>query len=433
MHKVTRNLTAAVAFIEVALCVPLPTLASETTLYSLPCYPLGNEPYAGLAMDKDGDLFGTTFAGGSVNLGTTFELIPPGTGSTSWTATNIYSFGSQTEVPPVTDATRPMSVLLEQKKGIFIGTGYESDDLGCGGTGCGAIFSLTPPTSGQTQWAEQVLYDFEGGADGANPAAGLIADGSGNLYGTTLNGGSAGAGTVFELSPPGYPGGPWTESILLNFHNGTDGGYPMAPLIIDGSGSLYGTTQDSGEFGAGTVFKLAPPATVGAPWTETVLYTFGLSGAPADGDQPVAGLVEDANGALYGTTLFGGTAGRGVVFELVPPAAGQTTWTETTLYSFTNGTDGALPSAGVLLKNNGTLYGTTEGTGTGGSYGTVFKLTPPKSGSSIWKEKTLYQFSGGTDGKYPLSPLISDSAGNFYGTTIIGGAHSCGAVFEVTP
>jgi uncharacterized repeat protein (TIGR03803 family) len=404
----------------------------ETTLYGFRCAPDGSSPFAAVVADKTGNLLGTTFSGGSLNIGTAFRLAPPTGGGTSWTESVLYSFESRRERPPATDATSPMGGLLLGHGGVPYGTGYYSNDTGCGGRGCGAVYALLHPTMHSPLWRDQVIYDFLGTPDGANPIGTLISDSTGALYGVTTNGGASGAGSVFRLAPPSTKGQPWTPTILYSFKNQTDGGFPAAGLISDSSGALYGTTADSGDLGVGTVFKLTPPSKSGKPWTESVLYTFGLSGAPDDGDQPMAALVANNSGTLFGTTLFGGTAGRGVVFRLTPPKTGKKKWNETTLYSFQNNGDGALPGAALLLQPK-SLYGTTEGTGATGNYGTVFELAQPPAGSTIWTETTLYQFSGGADGKYPLSALIADSAGNFYGTTEAGGPQKCGVVFEVSP
>jgi uncharacterized repeat protein (TIGR03803 family) len=412
--------------------------AAETSLYGFQCAPDGSAPLAGLTPTNAGHLLGTTFGGGSAGAGTFFNLAPPASPGANWTETVPYSFASQTEQPPVTDAAHPMGGLLPGAAGVLYGAGYYSADFGCGGGGCGAVFALSQvPTLAKqphpfARWHEQVVYDFLGMPDGQNPIGDLIADHAGSLYGATTNGGAAGAGSVFQLTPPTTPGQAWTETILYSFQNQADGGFPAAGLLMDKSGALYGTTPYSGDLGAGTVFKITPPARAGSAWTESVLYTFGLSGAQDDGDQPMASLIFDQNGALYGTTIFGGTHGDGAVFMLTPPGSGQTSWTEATLYSFTNSGDGALPGAALMFAKR-KLYGTTEGTGGIGSYGSVFEIAPPAEGATAWTETTLYKFAGATDGKYSLSPLIADSVGNLYGTTEAGGPRGCGVVFEVAP
>jgi uncharacterized repeat protein (TIGR03803 family) len=208
------------------------------------------------------------------------------------------------------------------------------------------------------------LYSFTGGSDGQCPLAGLTADANG-IYGTTLLGSKSNLGTVFQLIPPPLFGGPWRERVLYGF-TGSDGAHPHAGLIADATGALYGTTWLGGTAGYGTVFKLTPPAASGWTWwTETVLHNF----TGSDGAEPLAGLIADAAGALYGTTRYGGASGRGTVFKLTPPAASGGSWTETVLHGF-NGSDGDTPLAGLLADATGALYGTTEWGGPGG-YGTV--------------------------------------------------------------
>jgi uncharacterized repeat protein (TIGR03803 family) len=283
------------------------------------------------------------------------------------------------------------------------------------------VFELMPAAGGT--WTEQVLHSFGGGTDGGNPVAGLILDTAGNLYGTTFVGGTYGFGTVFELTPAA--GGTWTKQTLHNFNgDGTDGTFPSAGLIFDAAGNLYGTASDGGTYGNGMVFELTPAA--GGTWTEKVLYSFGNG---ADGATPYAGLIFDAADNLYGTTFGGGTYALGTVFELTPAAGG--TWTEQVLHSFTgNGTDGAYLSAGLILDAAGNLYGTTTNGGTIGG-GTAFELTPAAGGT--WTESVLHNFGNGTDANMPRGGLIFDAAGNLYGASTSGGAQNAGTVFELTP
>ena len=348
--------------------------------------------------------------------------------------------------------------LIADRQGALYGT----TDIGGNScyedsAGCGTIFKLTPPAPGQTAWSETVLYRFcsqQGCSDGALPYGGLIADSQGNLYGTTERGGSGngiyGYGTVFKLSPPGRSQTAWTETVLYGFTGGTDGDTPVAGLIFDEQGALYGTTLYGGNssvngYGGGTVFKLTPPGDGQTAWTEAVLHRF--HSVCTDGALPEAGLIIDEQGALYGTTSQGGSrcsgalSGNGTVFKLAPPGSGQTAWTEAVLYAFQGyPTDGALPGAGLIIDerggeqrrssifNNdrdipGALYGTTSWGGTGcGTQGgvdcgTVFKLTPPGNGQTAWTETVLHNFMAGSDGADPSAALIGDNQGALYGTT----------------
>jgi uncharacterized repeat protein (TIGR03803 family) len=285
-----------------------------------------------------------------------------------------------------------------------------------GSSGYGTVFELTPSAGGT--WTEAVLYSFTGGTgDGASPYAGLIFDSTGNLYGTTALGGAYQCGTVFELAPSA--GGTWTETILYSFTGGNDS-IPEDSLIFDGNGNLYGTTTGMlfgtacGGFNCGSVFELSPG--MDGTWTETVLHNFSSDGK--DGISPVAGVIFDSAGNLYGTTIYGGAHNDGTVFQLAPSAGGG--WTETILPIHP-----ASPFGGLVLDHAGNLYGTGAGLGSGGI---AFELI---RGSGKWIGKILYTFT--YDGQ-PLASLIIDAAGNLYGTTgQLGGVHYEGSVFRLKP
>ncbi len=281
--------------------------------------------------------------------------------------------------------------------------------------------AVVTPQAAQAQTLN-VLHTFSGAGDGADPSAGLTMDHAGNLYGTTIYGGGPGNGTVFKLTRSGSN---WVLNTLYSFTGGSDGGNPQARVIFGSDGSLYGTTSAGGYQGYGTVFNLRPQASACksaiCPWSETVLYRFqgGSDGAgPAYGD-----LTFDPSGNLYGTTLAGGlnTCGGtcGVVFKLTRSG---NSWTENVLYSFTGGNDGGTPFSGVIFDNAGDLYGTAY-YGGAQSAGTVYELIP--SGSN-WTEKTLTDFAGG--GGFPLGGLTFDAQGNLFGTGFVGGT-----AFELTP
>lgn len=284
--------------------------------------------------------------------------------------------------------------------------------------------------------------------DARMPSGNLIADVAGNLYGETGSGGTGSVGTVYELSPPVQPNGPWTETVLYSFAGGADGVAPIGSLVLDAAGNLYGATENGGNtttclFGCGTVFELSAPVVQGGNWTKTTIYTF--SGG-SDAAIPNAGLVFDSNGNLYGTTGLGGGVGNcggvlapgcGAVFELSPPTVQGGAWTETVLYGFTGGSDGALPLAPVVFDGAGNLYGTTNGGGDGigcnePGCGTVFELTP--SGTA-WTEIVLHSFSvSHHDGTGPgTGALLVDTQGRLAGTTVGGGANESGTVFGLQP
>jgi uncharacterized repeat protein (TIGR03803 family) len=282
------------------------------------------------------------------------------------------------------------------------------------------VFKLTPNLDGT--WTETVLYRPQHRQDPTNIRPGVILDSSGNLYGTSLQGGSHGIGTVYELVNNGD--GSWTENTLHSFSGSNDGYWPVGGLIFDGVGNLYGTTVYGGK-GNGVVFELSPGQN--GEWTETVIYEF----SGADGAYPDHGsLVFDASGNLYGVTAQGGKSGCaiwlpgcGVVFELSPDGNG--TWTETVLYKFSGGNDGANPESTLIFDQSGTLYGTTLNGGSNKD-GVIFRLIP--GADNKWKFQVLHQFTGGTDGAHPYSGLIAGASGDFYGTTVNGGAGSCGGI-----
>ncbi len=319
---------------------------------------------------------------------------------------------------------------------------------------CFAMLALTCTLAFGQQY--KVLYSFAGpqAGDGANPVSSLVLDRTGNLYGTTKFGGITcytgfGCGTVFQLTRGSD--GTWTETILYSFCTRAsnsiclDGALPVAALIIDAAGNLYGTTSAGGttcQIGActGTVFELSPPLSHGAPWTETVLYSFCSNNTDScpEGEDPVSGLTMDAQGNLYGTTSMGGTGhdtediGGGTVFELLYGAGG---WTESVLYNFCSVgqgkacLDGTLPMAGVTFDKVGNLYGTTEGGGDLQGRGTLYELSPGQNG---WVE-TVRLTSKQSQALSPLGSVNIDSLGNLFSTFSIGGQYGAGGVFRLGP
>jgi uncharacterized repeat protein (TIGR03803 family) len=297
----------------------------------------------------------------------------------------------------------------------------------------GVFVILGLPCIGFAQQAqESVLYTLCSEAncvDGANPHGKLIFDSSGNIYGTAAAGGDDFEGVVFELSPTSNG---WAENVLYSFcvngiQNCPDGANPMAGLVLDRAGNLYGTTQGGGSFGLGTVFELSPPSGQGESWTETVLRSFGGTG---DGRGPVSDLVLDFAGRLYGTTAGGGASNGGTVFRLVPHSGGQ--WSEDILFSFGPGTQGGYgPEAGVTFDKLGNLYGTTLQGGSGGQgLGVVYKLSPKSQ--LPWKETVLFRF-GANSGANPISTVTFDPLGNLYGTVSQCSGFCAGGIFRLMP
>jgi uncharacterized repeat protein (TIGR03803 family) len=418
-------------------------LAGETAIHEFTASGIdGSTPYAGLVRDGAGDLYGTTRLGGNRSglctdggCGTVFELIPPAPGKRAWVRKTLHVFVGS-------DGAAPVAGLIFDGSGNLYGTtnsgGLFSD---------GVVFELSPPAPGKTLWKETILHNFgQNSVGGQGPEAPVIFDAAGNLYGTTRGGGrrkESGVGTVFELSPPAPGKTAWKETVLLKFSR-VDGAHPTAGLVRDPSGNLFGTTPDGGAFclSCGTVFELSPP-TIGHPaWTETVLHNF----ADTDGAGPLGDLVLDSVGNLYGTTYRGkGATVGGIVYELSPPSTGQTAWNFTILYAFdTNPNDGYNPSASLLMDGSGNLFGTTLRTTSAVCAnqiycgGTVFELSPPAAGHTAWTEAVLHTFTGTPDGANPPSPVVLDGSGNIYGTTEFGGTGTnctggCGTVFEITP
>jgi len=394
--------------------VPRATAQTETVLHTFNGPSDGGEPYGAPIFDKVGNLYGVTFLGGTYTNGTVYELK-----AGSLTEEILHSFDVNAG-----DGESPQGALVIDSAGNLYGV----TPLG-GGRKLGIVYELSPEAGGA--WKEKIIHTFVGGSDGRSPQAGLIIDKKGNLYGTTYQGGVAkncgafGCGTAFELSPKS--GGGWTEKILYSFKGGTgDGQNPAAPLLMDVAGNLYGTTVAGGAGGSvnsGTVFKLSPNGSGG--YTEALLHSFTSNGA--DGINPFAGLVLDSKGNLYSTTGAGGTYGYGTVFELSPGSKGK--WTETILHSFGAAGDGLYPQfSGVTFDKSGDLYGTTSGGGSN-AYGIVFKMTPTSGGG--WNESVYFNFDG-TDGNVPQG-VIFNSTGDLYGITQYGGSNFGGIAFEIVP
>jgi uncharacterized repeat protein (TIGR03803 family) len=393
----------------------------DSVVYSFTGGADGASPAAGFVADASGNLYSTAFGGGASGHGDVFEL------SANGTRTVLYSFTGGA------DGGAPQSNLIRDKDGNLFGTTSAG-----GAKNIGTVFMLAP------NGTEAVLHSFKGGYDGAYPEAGLIADGKGNLYGTTQAGGGAaycggGCGTVFRISRSGK------EEVIYAFAGSPDGAYPAAGLVADRAGNLYGTTLGGGlqsnycGIGCGIAFELSPSG--GSTWSETVIHAF--VGGGSDGINPAAGLTADGAGNFYGTTTLGGNlkdciaaAGCGSVFELSPAQNGA--WSEVVVYAFKGGSDGSTPYAGLIRDGGGNFYGTTfEGGLSNCPYssgcGTVFRI------SARGHENVLHAFAGATgDGANSQSALYADGKGTLIGTTDAGGAtqgcfenQGCGTAFTL--
>jgi len=398
----------------------------EKVLYRFKGGKDGTNPSSSLVLDASGNLYGTAAEGGegfsncNYGCGTVFELMPSADGQ--WSLKTIYSFQGGT------DGANPSGNL------VFDGTGNLYGTTVGGGTvgncyyqpGCGTVFELSPSSDGN--WMETPWCTGSGYPDGFRPS-GLVLDAAGNLYGTTSVNLGAGGATVYELSPPKQKGGAWTEQTLTTF--GCCGEAANAVLILDSHSHLFGTTQVQFGFCNATCGQVFELTRVGGHWTGTSLYRFQGEG---NGANPMAGLMIDGEGNLYGTTRQGGN-NFGVTFEL--KHKGQQ-WNSTLLYNFCsadNCSEGAHPRASLVFDKAGNLYGTTYDGGTGcdkgyKGCGTVFKLTHSQSG---WQETVLHRFTDEPDWSKPAASVIIDSAGNIYGTTVSGGDLGIGTIFEIVP
>jgi uncharacterized repeat protein (TIGR03803 family) len=369
-----------------------------TVLYQFPGGAAGAMPYRGsLFVNNKNVIYGSTAAGGDTacdppyGCGVAFKISP------TLKETVLHTFSGSP------DGAEPYLTTTVNAAGIRYGVAEYGGTGPCtsmGPSGCGAIIKISP------NGKETVLYSFGGAPDGATPEPGLVLDAAGNIYGTTEVGGAFNSGTVFKISPRGK------ETILHSFGSSTDGQLPFGGVIRDSAGHLYGTTWFGGTYSSGIVFKL------NSSGKETILHSFG---AGSDGNQPFAGLAQDAKGNLYGTTVSGGTDNLGTVFK-INRATGQ----ESVLYSFTGApSDGSSPNAALVIDAKRNLYSTTFDGGLNGD-GTIFKI------DATGKETLLHSFAG-SDGRLIYGGLVFDQAGNLYGTALIGGTANAGIVFEVTP
>ena len=378
---------AAAALAAFVLGIAAPVLAStESVIYSFANPPDAFKPQCNLVADAAGNMYGTTFSGGTNNLGAIFKVTSTGAESV------VYSFAAGT------DGKHPVAgLVLDKKTGNLYGTTVYG-----GTTNNGTVFVFNPATG-----VETVLYSFKGAVtDGANPYSSVVRAGT-TIFGTTMNGGAFGYGTVFKLTGKGK------ITILHDFNSAfptLDGSYPYAGLTLY-KGILYGATTMGGLGNLGTVFAISKTGAY------SLLYSF--KGGSTDGQSPYAGVVFDPAGNLYGATYGGGVDNAGVVYIL---AAGG----EAVLHHFRRtGGDGINPYAS-LVRYKSNFYSTTTQGGTANG-GTIYKITPTGT------ETVQHSFTGGADGFNPFSPLLLGTPKAFYSTTNIGGTSSLGTVFKFVP
>ena len=337
-------------------------------------------------------------------IGSPCEVPPLIHENVSGSETMLMGFTGQTGATPGGSAA--YGNLIQASDGNFYGTSY----LG-GASGNGVVFRIT------SAGVYTVVHTFATATtDGANPYGGLIQGTDGNFYGTTVNGGATGYGTVFKMLATS----PYTVTLLHSFSTGTtDGQHPYAGLVQGTDGNFYGTTYAGGTTGYGVVFRIL----AASPYTFTVMHYF--SAATTDGEHPSCVLLQGTDGNFYGTTRAGGATGYGTVFKVLAASP----YTLTLLHSFSSvTTDGETPFAGLMQGTDGYFYGTAEG-GATKSYGMVFKMSP----TSPYTLTVLHSFTGSNvDGEYPYAALVQGTDGNFYGTTDLGGPTNGGTIYEVS-
>jgi len=398
-----RKLAAVLALTALTIVAARPSVAQTFTVLHTFTGPDGATPESGLTMDRAGNLYGTALTGGQ---GFQYCNLGCGTifklthGGSGWVFTPIYKFTGP-------DGANPRARVVFGPDGALYGTAVQG-----GAHGRGVVFKLQPPATFchavQCLWTETVLYSFQQINDASYPAGGdLVFDNAGNIYGTTDDGGNFGGGTVYQLV---RSSGSWTESVLHSFGASGDGWRPESGLTFDGQGNLYGTTSGGGSSQGGTVYQLTHS---GSGWTESVIHSFDGNN---EGSIPYGGLIPDGAGNFYGTTNTGGPGFGGTVYELTPSSGG---WTLNVLYSFSNIYVGS--SASVTLGPNGALYGTLESADVD-----VFQLT--QSGGQWTQTGEFGRTNDGPDGN-----VILDAQGNLYTTGSAGGPNQDGVVLEITP
>ncbi|HEY7095548.1 MAG TPA: choice-of-anchor tandem repeat GloVer-containing protein, partial [Terriglobales bacterium] len=414
--------------------------ASEKVLYRFQGQADGNGPTAGLVKDSAGNLYGTTSSGGlgqcfGFGCGTAFQLVPQQDGT--YVKNILHTFAANQS-----DGGYPVGTLAIDGAGNLYGVTEQGGTGPCDtilGGGCGVVYRLSPGPSNTFTYT--ILYNFATGFasdDGTYPNAGVVLDSAGNLYGTTEFGGDffCDCGIVYQLQPTQQ--GPWTEKILYTFigisQGGSDVSFPHSGVVLDRNGNLFGSTTGGGDkncnLGCGGVYELIPNGD--GTYQEVVLDVFH---GGRDGEQPEGGVIVDAGGNIFGTTEFGGGGtgcnnggfGCGTVFAMRKMPTG---YKKQILFRFDGAGQGYAPSAELTIGSKHNLFGTVQAGGAN-SLGLVFRLTPA---AGAWKETILYDFPGGQDGAGPLSGLLSDGKGGFFGTTNDGGgAPDAGTVFQLAP
>lgn len=425
LTRVVKLLTATISVLLMSLATSSVAVAQTfSVIHYFSGGPDGNYPAATMILDRAGKLYGTTLFGGIQSCpqggcGVAFRMSASGS---DWVLSTLFEFPNNPSI-----GISPAAPLTFGPDGALYGT--TEGGSSCSLVGCGVAFRLVPPLrpchTVVCPWTETVIYAFHGGTDGIEPQfSGVAFDPAGNMYGTTALGGANGKGIVYKLTRNGSQ---WVESILYNFNGAGDGSNPQAGVILDSAGNLYGTTQMGGDLscafsqGCGTVFELSPP---GSGWTETTIYTFESSSDV--GTNPIAGLVFDTSGNLYGSADYRNGQVDAAVWEL-QHANGS--WTPSVLTDL-RGNGG--PHSALTIDAQGNLYGTTV---EGGAHfeGSVFELSPQ---NGAWTYTDLHDFHI-NDGWRPVGGVTLAADGTLYGTAAEGGTGSCfngcGVVWQITP
>jgi hypothetical protein len=394
--------------------------ATETKLYS---FPQGTQPIAGLRRDDAGNLFGVTRTGGAFDQGVVYELSPPPAGKTRWKYKALHDFTGGA------DGGQPSGPVERLADGSLVGTTQAG-----GQANLGTFFKLSPPTKGAKSkiWGETVLHDFAGtggNPEGALPTGALLPTGNGGFYGVTFQGGSQNCGMAYRIEPTAG-GSTWTETPLADLSCNVQGysGQAGGGLVADRAGNLYGVLRVGGTRNLGTIYRLAPPNSPGAPWSMTTLFDFSVSMDVIYGIAPDGELSIDENGLLYGAANEGGfeKGNNGTAFALSPPQDGSGNWMPSVLYTFGDKT--AVPTGGLTPDGIGGFDGTTQYSLGSAGCGNVFHLAPVAGGQ--WARQLTTTFSCEKDGGRPMGRLLRAN-GALYGVNR--GYTSPGSVFAVRP
>lgn len=422
----TAGMSGAVLALALTFSGTVTHAATLTTLYTFGGRNDGTDPSPGLVRDKSGAIYGVTYLGGINGVGTAFKLTPPAAGQTKWTETVIHDFGGY--------GVYPVSQIAIDKVGALYVTTYFG-----GASGNGALFKLTPPRSVQSKWDPKLLYSFGSAAGDVTIPLGIAVDDKGVVYGEAKFGGASGLGGVFAVAPPPAGKTAASESVLYSF-TPTDGANYQGWLALGASGQIYGTSPNGGPTHRGLVYELTPPATPGGTWGHAVIHTF--VGGTSDGAGPQQGVtIDPLTGTLYGATTSGGANGIGVAFSLTPPAPGKTGWAEDILYNFSR-KDGFIGAAiDTLLVMNYrhlglpiTIFGVaSNGDGHDPNVSEVFELEHHFAGGvSYWTNRIKARMTFPSAG-WIRGPLLDNGHGVVIGLTRGDEGTRFGTIFSLTP